>query len=92
MFEIIDGDSGEYSVRLTEGVFSGIIYSYGRVELEDIGDKLVVRFQYNIHDHGDKVIEDQVAFRNYIGDILVSLINDGVHNNSLVYTGGVDEN
>jgi hypothetical protein len=52
---------GVVAMQLTEGEFSGIIFSYGRVSFDENSeeDRLKVNFDYEVHnDHGreyDKV-------------------------------------
>lgn len=73
-------------VELTEGPFEGIVYKYGRVNLLEEGDQLRVQFEYERLDKQPHTHE----FTQYIGPILVDLIEDGVMKNSIVYTGGID--
>lgn len=73
-------------IKLIDGPYAGIMYRYGRVELVEEEDCLRVRFEYEIDDgsRGDQ------KFVQYIGPILSELIEQGVMNNSIVYTGGID--
>lgn len=86
--------NGINAIKLTEGAFSGIIYSYGKIEFDEDPENDVVKlnFEYDIIDYADKQLSDKKPFEQYIGDILVELIHQGISNNDLVYTGGVDEN
>jgi hypothetical protein len=93
-----------YTIQLTDGKYSGIIYEYGKVELtpfEQNGEEAVkLSFDYTIHNEKMNVVNgvvqneefDKVDFEQTIGEILSSLIEEGVQNNSIVYSGGVDEN
>lgn len=83
-YEIID----DQWVKLNEGPYAGIVYKYGRVQLLEEDDALRVQFEYELKD-GSKM---DSKFDQYIGPILTEMIEDGVLKNSLVYTGGVDEN
>ncbi len=74
-------------IELLEGPYEGIIYKYGRVEFIEESDSLRIRFDYELAD-GTK-LDDK--FVQYIGPILSELIEQGVMNNSITYTGGVDE-
>jgi hypothetical protein len=62
------------------------MYRYGRVNLIEQHDHLRVEFQYQV-DTGEKFDGD---FVEYIGRILTELIEDGLANNNIVYTGGID--
>lgn len=75
-------------IELLEGPYEGIIYKYGRVQLVEEGETLRLKFEYELAD-GTR-LDDQ--FVQYIGPILVELIEYGVINNNITYTGGVDAN
>ena len=86
--------SGLDAIKLLEEPFSGIIYSYGKVSFDEDEEnfKLTIKFDYEILDNAGKEFSDPKPFENYIGDILQELIHIGIQENSLTYTGGVDEN
>jgi hypothetical protein len=85
---------GLQAIKLTEGAFEGIIYTYGKVTFDEdeANDKIHLRFEYDILDQNDKGLTDKAPFEQYIGDILQELIHEGIERNNLTYTGGVDEN
>lgn len=86
--------NGMDAIKLLEEPFSGIIYSYGRVSFEEdeANDRLKMSFEYEIHDKNGKEFTDFKPFEKYIGDLLQEMIHQGIAENSLTYTGGVDEN
>lgn len=93
--QVIESKStGLQAIKLTEGAFEGIIYTYGKVELkEDEENKRVnLAFEYEIIDNANKGLTDKKPFEQYIGGILEELIHIGIEENSITYTGGVDEN
>ena len=75
-------------IELTEGPYEGIVYKYGRVQFIEEGEQVRVRFEYETDD-GTRLDNN---FVQHIGPILVELIEEGLMKNSIVYTGGVDEN
>ena len=83
-------------IKLTEEPYAGIMYTYGQISFdEDLeNDRAVIKFEYNIHDTADIIMDDSELkeFEQYIGRILEELIHQGIANNDLTYTGGVDEN
>jgi hypothetical protein len=85
---------GLQAIKLTEGAFEGIIYTYGKVSFDEdeANDKVHLHFEYDILDYNDKGLTDKAPFEQYIGDILQELIHEGIERNNLTYTGGVDEN
>jgi hypothetical protein len=86
--------SGLDALKLTEQPFEGIIYSYGKIDFEEdeANDTVRLKFEYEILDDNGKKFTDKKPFENYIGKILEELIHEGIEENSLIYTGGVDEN
>lgn len=85
---------GLHAIQLTEGAFEGIIYTYGKVEFDEdeANDTVSLKFEYEILDYAGKGITDKQPFEQYIGKILEELIHQGIANNDITYTGGVDEN
>lgn len=80
---------GFQKIKLTENPYRGIIYTYGKVEFVELSDSVQLKFEHFVLENADKVDND---FNNYVGDILQELIVEGLKNNDLIYTGGVDEN
>ncbi len=83
---------GTIAIKLTEPPFDGIIYNYGKVDLNEDGDTVRLHFEYEILDMADKGLTDKKPFESYIGKILEELIHIGIEENSITYTGGIDEN
>ena len=84
--------TNQYSVRLTEGKFAGVKYVLGKTELieDKVKDNLTLKYHYDIIE--SKVEDsDKSEFETLIGDVLMQMLSDGVKNNDLVYSGGVDE-
>jgi hypothetical protein len=87
----------EYALELLEHKFSGISFKYGRVEFIEKEDNLTLKFDYDIIDNKHSAINeipeaDKDEFKTALGDLLVQMMQEGVKNNDLIYTGGVDEN
>ena len=74
-------------VKLIDGPFAGIMYKYGKVQLVEETDQLRIVFDYET-DTGQQLDKE---FNDYIGDILLGMIEEGLQNNSIVYTGGTEE-
>lgn len=77
-------------IEITSGPYEGIVFKYGKVSLVEEGDGLVIKFQYETPGNADCPKDN--AFIKFIGDILTELIETGIAKNSIVYTGGTDEN
>ncbi len=65
-------------VKLLDGQYEGIIYKYNKVAFEteklDSGD-IPLRFTYDIMTNPNKEDILSADFRNYIGDILVEIVD-----------------
>lgn len=84
--------TGYDAIKLLDEPFSGIIVSYGKVgfEEDEANDTLRLQFEYEIHDKANKDFSDMKPFEKYLGDLLQQLIHDGLKENNLTYTGGID--
>ena len=79
------------SLRISEGKFKGVVYSYGKVvlpveqKINDEGD-LPFKFEYSILDNANI---DRKEFGNdfftIIGDILVDIIDEQLQEENLEY-------
>lgn len=83
--------NGMQALKLTEEPYKGIMYVYGKVSFDEENDIGRLKFEYEIIDDAD-LDYDVKEFETYIGKILEEMIHQGIRDNSLVYTGGVDEN
>jgi len=73
-------------IKLIEGPYAGIMYKYGRVQLIEEDEQLRVKFDYEL-DSGERMGQD---FIQYIGPILIEMMDEGIAKNSITYTGGTD--
>ena|SRR5210317_1148909 len=65
-------------IKLTEGIYEGIIYKYDRVSFEEKpldGGDIPLRFTYDIMANPNKEDIESEDFRNYIGDILIEIVD-----------------
>ena len=85
--------TNQYSIEYTNGKYAGIKIVLGSVKLEENQEQDNCTLKYN-YDIIEGIVEDsdKKEFDNYIGDTLMQMLSDGVKNNDLVYSGGVDEN
>ena len=79
------------SLRISEGKFEGVVYSYGKVVLpveqkrNDKGD-LPFKFEYSILDNANIDREEfGEDFFTIIGDILVDIIDEQLQEENLEY-------
>ena len=79
------------SLRISEGKFEGVVYSYGKVvlpveqKINDEGD-LPFKFEYSILDNANINREEfGKDFFKIIGDILVDIIDEQLQEENLEY-------
>lgn len=86
--------NGLQAIKLTADPFSGIMYTYGKVSFEEdeANFTATLKFEYEVLDWADKEPDDLGFFETVLGKILEELIHQGIEENNLTYTGGVDEN
>ena len=79
------------SLRISEGKFEGVVYSYGKVvlpveqKINDEGD-LPFKFEYSILDNANIDREEfGEDFFKIIGDILVDIIDEQLQEENLEY-------
>ena len=75
----VDGPTLFTPVELTQGKYSGCVLNYGKVELVEENDHLRVKFNYTMIENPNGIETDDEFF-NYIGDILVEIMNEQVYN------------
>ena len=81
--------NADYScIKLTEGKFKDIIYHYGKVSFakeENADGKLPMKFDYTV-DKNPKDLDllDNQEFIDYIGDILIELLDEKVKDGTAI--------
>lgn len=90
-YNVVDMD-GSYWVELLEDPFTGIRYSYGKVEMDEPevdGEDAIVRFEYHLQDQRLVVqLQEDKLFHKTIGDILIGMIEEQLAKGELIYKGG----
>lgn len=83
--------NGAHKLKFTSNEFQGIIFTIGKVSFEDKAEAgTVMHYQYDVVEHSEPFEKDLLD--KAVGDLVMHLLEEGVKDNSLVYTGGVDEN
>jgi hypothetical protein len=68
-------------IKLLSGEYIGTIYQYGKVKFEEEKDGAIyLQFVYNVLESPleKKILENDMNFRNHIGDILVSIMSQNI--------------
>ena len=75
-------------IKIMDGQYEGIIYKYNKVAFEpkplDSGD-IPLRFTYDIMTNPNKEDVESLDFRNYIGDILVEVVQEQLEQGKLQF-------
>jgi hypothetical protein len=82
-----DGDDFT-CIKLTEGKYKDIIYKYDKVKFAPEANKkgeIPLKFTYDIYLNPNKVEVEDENFTNYIGDILVELVENQLENKSIIF-------
>ena len=84
--------NGAQKLKFTSDEFKGIIFTIGKVSFNetDNGNSTTLHYQYDVLEHSEPFEKDLLD--KAVGDLVMHLLEEGVKDNSLVYTGGVDEN
>lgn len=89
--------TGQHTIalKLLEGKYEGLIFSYGKVEFIEHGDEnaVTLKFDYEVHRKPPTIDELDLEELEYVlGGFLTELIQEQLAKNELVFTGGTDEN
>ena len=82
------GNADYSSIKLTEGKFKDVIYHYGKVSFaaeENPDGKLPMKFDYTVDKNPNDVdLLDNQEFIDYIGDILLELLDKKVKDGTAI--------
>ncbi len=87
-FEVLNKftDAGFHIIKITEGEFKDVEFSYGAVEIEEKNDECHLKFDFNVISDPNNSTSD--SFGQYIGNILLDILEEQVNKESVVYAGG----
>ena len=75
-------------IKIMDGQFEGVIYKYNNVKLsqtENADGELPLKFTYDIMANPNDEDIKSIDFRNYIGDILVEVMEEQLKNGKVVF-------
>ena len=75
-------------IKIMDGQYEGIIYKYNNVKIsqtENADGKLPLKFTYDIMANPNKEDIKSTDFRNYIGDILVEVMEEQLKNGKILF-------
>ena len=88
-YVFVEKDKVDYTcIKITEGKYKDIIYHYGKVQFakeEKADGTLPMIFDYTVdrNPHDQDTLDNQ-EFIDYIGDILIELLDEKAKNGSLI--------
>ena len=74
-------------IKIMDGQYEGVIYKYNNVKFsqtENEEGQIPLKFTYDIFLNPNKVDVEDIEFRNYIGDILVELVEEQLKSGTLI--------
>ena len=75
-------------IKILDGQYEGIIYKYNQVKIsqtENADGQLPLKFTYDIMANPNKEDIKSTDFRNYIGDILVEVMEEQLKNGKVIF-------
>ena len=74
-------------VKLLEGDYEGVIYKYDNVKFEELNNngQVPLQFTYDVFLNPNSKDVDNQDFKNYIGDILVELVDQQLKNGQITF-------
>ena len=75
-------------IKILDGQYEGIIYKYNQVKIsqtENADGQLPLKFTYDIMANPNKEDIKSTDFRNYIGDILVEVMEEQLKDGKIIF-------
>jgi hypothetical protein len=88
-YAFVQRDGDDFScIKLLQGKYKGIIYKYGKVGFakeENPDGSLPMKFDYDIIFNPHETNIDKQDFIDYIGDILIEIMEKQVNNGTAIF-------
>jgi hypothetical protein len=90
-FEVLKDTSltGFHILEIQDGPFQGITFHYSEVTFEEKDDDAILHFNYTVL-VGEVTEDAKESFGKMIGDILLSILEEQLAKNEVVYANGSD--
>lgn len=83
--------NGQVKLKFTNTSHDDIIFVLGKVSFEEQGEAgLVLHYEYDVVEHTKQYEKNDLD--KLMGDFIMQMLDQGVKENNLVYTGGTDDN
>lgn len=87
-FIVDDKDKSSVHIKILKDEFADTVYKYGKVNVEEKDGNAYLQFDFDVISSPVKKVNKKLEFRNYIGDILLSIMMDKLD----IEEGYYDEN
>ena len=75
-YKFVQGkNTGENALQIDEGIYAGVVFTYGKVGIDERTNDCHLYFDYLVLDK-EEIVEDHDDFKEVIGDILVDVLEN----------------
>lgn len=74
-YVVDDKDVNSVHIKLMTGEYKDTIFKYGKVGIEEKDGNAYLQFNFDVIKSPIKKLEKKLEFRNYIGDLLTTIIS-----------------
>jgi len=86
-------DAQTVHIKFLEGPYKDTVFKYGKVKFKEENDQVYLLFAYDVLEspvNKPSKLEKDDAFKNYIGDLLVSIMSGNLEQDIIDETGTDD--
>jgi uncharacterized protein YwqG len=85
-------DEAAVHIKLLDGPYKDTTYKYGRVSFEEKDEQVYLQFKFDVIESTikTKILEKDLDFKNYIGDLLVEIMSSNIEQEIIDETGTID--
>jgi hypothetical protein len=87
-YVVNDKDVNSVHIKLLTGEYAETVFKFGKVGIEEKNNNAYLQFDFDVLSSPIKKVAKSLEFRNYIGDLLVSIITSKLD----IEEGYYDEN
>ena len=73
-YVVDEKDKDSVHIKLLSGDYKDTVFKYGKVGVKEEGDKAYLQFNFDVIYSPIKKLDKKLEFRNYIGDLLSTII------------------
>ena len=77
-FLIPDYDPEMIHIRITTGVYEGVVFNFGKVSFEEEDEKTYLQFTHDVVEYNKHDDLEEMDFKNFIGNILISIMSKNI--------------